>query len=556
MNAITPTIRGTQDWEFLRREIVEHAVRFADNVVFDFRLLLSDPKAARLAGRLMWQLIRPYKPQVLVGPGFGAAPLLFATAAAALDDDVHLSTLMVRDRRKGHHQKKWVEGRRPPAHSRAVMIDDFMEAGTALPLVEQALHADGHTLDLVAVALLFDMWQPLGSRQISVARMPVVSLFRRHDIGLSRDCFDAKPPEMRGSYSDFIESEPLWWRFDLNSHPGYHLKCAPAIARDSVFVADDQCRVWRLDAFTGEACWKYDSLAHPFKGIVQRLQVVDQSVVFGCYDGTLTRLDAEDGRIQWRWRLDSSIHATPEIDQAGQRLFINTEQWNDGTPYGHLLALSWNTGKVLWRYKHSWWPPGSPAYSPRTDTVIATCNDQSVVAVNAGDGRLIWKSKTHGLVRGKPAIHGDAVLLATEKGWLQSLDVHTGEKRWEVRYGRGAMHQFLQIQGDRVFTLDGGWHLVAFDVHTGAIAWMSRLRSAGNWCPVTCGRYLVVLSRDGHLAVFDPLLEIKVWEGHTGMACRQPPAIGCCGEQTVLAVAGNSAGLQTYRIHPDYTVPA
>jgi outer membrane protein assembly factor BamB/orotate phosphoribosyltransferase len=553
VNATAPPGQGNRLWEDLRQSIIQHAVHFADNPVFDFRLLLTDPKSARRAGQLMWALIRPFAPQVLVGPGFGAAPLLFATAAAALDDGVHLVTLMVRDQRKGHNQKKWVEGRRQSDHSRAIMIDDFMEAGTALPLVERALQADGHVLDLVAVALFFDMWQPLGSRQISTARMPVVSLFKRHDIGLSRDCFDAKPPEMRGSFAPFIEPEPHWWRLELNSKIGYPLKCVPAVALGSVFVADDHCRIWRLDASTGEVQWRYDSLADPLKGIVQRLQVVGNSVVFGCYDGTLTRLNAVDGRIQWRWRLDSSIHATPEIDLAGERLFVNTEQWNDGAPFGHLLALDWDTGRVLWRHVHPWWPPGSPVYSAQHDTVIATCNDQSIVAVNANDGRLLWRKESRGLVRGKPAIHSDALLLATEKGWLQCLDVRTGEMRWEVRYGRGAMHQFLYVHGETVITLDGRWHLVSFDVKTGALVWMSRLRSAGNWCPVSCGRYLVVLSRDGHLAVFDPVREVKVWEGKIGIKTRQPPAIGRCGNDVLMAVAGSTDGLQTYRIHSDYT---
>ena len=548
-----PPIRGTSDWEYLRRSILQHAVWFAENVVFDFRPLLSDPIAARTAGRLMWQLIRPLAPEVLVGPGFGAAPLLFSISAAALDDGVLLPTLMVRDHRKGHNQKKWVEGRRQVDHSRAVMVDDFMETGTALPLVEQALHADGHVLDLVAVALLFDMWQPLGSRQISASRMPVVSLFKRHDIGLSRDCFDAKPPEMRGSFPDFIPPEPLWWRFKLNTKTGYHLKCAPAIKLGSIFIADDHCRVMRLDAMTGEAVWMYESLDNPQKGIVQLLQVIDNSVVFGCYDGTLTKLNAQDGQIQWRWKLDSSIHATPEIDLVGKRLFINTEQWNDGSPFGHLLALDWSTGRVLWRYAHPWWPPGSPVFSAQAGTVAATCNDQSVVAVSADDGRLLWRKATRGLIRGKPAVHTELLFLATEEGWLQCLDLRTGEPRWEVRYGRGAMHQFLHVRGDSVFTMDERWHLVAFDVHTGNIVWMSRLRSAGNWCPVSCGAFLVVLSREGHLAVFDPERRIKVWEGKVGIGSRQPPAIGRCGAEMLLAVAGDSDGLQTYLIDASYT---
>ncbi|NBQ70326.1 MAG: hypothetical protein EBU46_16430, partial [Nitrosomonadaceae bacterium] len=281
----------------------------------------------------------------------------------------------------------------------------------------------------------------------------------------------------------------------------------------------------------------------------------DDSIVFGCYDGTLTRLDADSGEIIWRWRLDSSIHATPELDLAKQRLFINTEQWNNGNPFGHLQALDWKTGKLLWRYVHPWWPPGTPVYSSHANIVIATCNDQSVIAVNADNGSLIWRNSSKGLVRGKPVIHGKNIFLATEKGWLQNFDLCSGEIRWEQRYGRGEMHQFLYVQGDSIYTMDGKWHFVALDVQSGAIIWMSRLRSAGNWCPVPCGRFLVVLSREGHLAVLDPIREIKVWEDSIGMYCRQPPAIGMLGNESVLAVASNTQGLKLYRIHSNYAEP-
>lgn len=545
------TLRSQPEWEFLRRQIQRQAVRLADNVVFDFRLLLTDARNAEMAGRLMWQLVKPFAPQVLVGPGFGATPLLFATAIAALHDGVHLHTLMVRDKRKGHNQKKWVEGRRQPDHSRAVMIDDFMESGSALPLVEQALAADGHILDLQAVALFFDMWQPLGSRQISTGRCPVVSLYKRHDIGLSRDCFDAVPPLMKGQSPDFV-GEPLWWRFSLNEKTGYPLKCAPVVADNAVFVADDHCRVWRHDAADGSIDWRYNSLDDPKKGIVQQLQYADGSLVFGCYDGTVTRLDGASGEVLWRWRQDSSVHATPELDLARNRLFINTEQWNDGRPFGHLHALDWSTGRALWTYTHPYWPPGSPVFDAESGIVVATCNDRTAVAVDADSGRLLWKRPTEGLVRGKPAVTQGRVLLATEKGHLSCLDARSGETLWSTRYGRGEMHQFLQVVGDVVVTLDARWHLAAFDIASGEIRWLSRLRSAGNWCPVAYGPYLVVLSRDGHLALFDPAREIKLWEGSVGGRYRQPPAIGRSPVGDVLAVASNNQGLKVFRIHPDY----
>ena len=542
-------IRHRPEWERLRRQIYERAIRFDDQLSFDFRELLTDASNLRDAGALMWQLVRRFEPEVLIGPGFGATPLLYATALAALAEGVNLQVLMVRDRRKDHNQKRWVEGHRQSAMSkRAVMIDDFMQAGSALPLVRKALAADKVSLDISAVALFYDMWEPLGSRQISVSQCPVVSLYSRHDVGLSRDSFDAVPPSMAGAAPALIGDSPRWWRFALNRDTGYPTKSAPAISRDSVFVVDDRSQLWRHDLQTGEVQWCVESLAEPYKGVVQLLQVIEGDVVFGCYDGTVTRVDGSTGEVRWRWRIDSSIHATPSVDLSSQRLYINTEQWNEGSPTGHLQCLDWNSGRVLWKHRHGWWPPGSSVVNTSSGLVYAPCNDATLGAWDAATGALRWSVATTGLVRGRPAVCDDKVLVATERGYLHCWSADSGEKLWTVRYGKGLWHQFLQTTPRHVLLMDGKWHFLAFALNTGELAWLTRLRSPGTWMPVRCGRYLVILSRDGHLAVIDPEREVKVWEGSISGSYRQPPAIG----QGRLVAASTTDGLMAFEIDPYY----
>lgn len=540
-------------WEMLRRAIYERAVLLANDVTFDFRDLLTQARYAKAAGCLMWSLVKPFDPEVLVGPGFGAAPLLYATALAALEDGIDLAILMVRGERKDHNRKRWVEGARCPDGARAVMVDDFLGKGSAVALVEEALAADKLSPNICALAVLFDQWRPLGSRQLSVGKFPVVSVFKRHDIGLTRDCYDAKPPAMRGSAPPFIDI-PAWWRFDLNGYFNHPLKCAPVIADNAVFVADDQSRVWRFDAQTGEAVWCYESLTKPYKAIVQQLQYVDGSIVFGCYDGTVTRLNASDGSIVWRWRLDSHVHSTPVVDLQHQRLFINTEQDNHGgDAFGHLYCLAWSDGKALWNHTYASWPPATVAYSTEDKVVVATCNDKSVICVEAHSGTILWQANSKGLVRGKPAVAKDRVLVATESGHLQSFDLHTGAELQSRRYGKGLHHQFLQVKDDIVYTLDGASHLIAFDIADFAIRWMSTLRSSGVWMPIFFGRHLVVLSQDGHLAVFDPQSELKLWEGSVGGDFRQPPALGSVDGIPMLVTASHHSGLKAFKIHPHYS---
>jgi len=93
-------IQQMPEWELLRRQIIDKAIYFTSQLVFDFRRMLTQSRNAEMAGRLMWLLIKPYAPQVLIGPGFGASALLFSTSLAALADGVELQVLMVRDKRK------------------------------------------------------------------------------------------------------------------------------------------------------------------------------------------------------------------------------------------------------------------------------------------------------------------------------------------------------------------------------------------------------------------------------------------------------------------------
>jgi outer membrane protein assembly factor BamB/orotate phosphoribosyltransferase len=547
---LPPAVRQSAEWEALRRQIYTHAMRLNGGLTYDFRVLLTDAGHARSAGRLMWQIIKPFSPRVLIGPGFGAAPLLFSTALAAHEDGAELQVLMVRDKRKGYNQKRWIEGNHEQAKGqRAVFIDDFMRHGSALKLVRQALKEEKLALDMVAAALFYDMWDPLVSRQMSVDDFPVVALYTRHDMGLSRDAYDARPPEMRGAFPEFIKRPPRWWRFALNDRKGYPKKCAPLIVGGAVYVADDHSTLWKHDLHSGDVLWSVPSVHEPLKGVVQLLQHVDRSLVYSCYDGTLTRVSMEDGAVQWRRRLDSSIHATPSLDAAHGRVFVNTEQWNEGQPTGHVQCLRLDTGRLVWKHRLGWWPPGSTAYCEQTNVVVAPCNDQTLTALNADNGQPQWTAKTSGLVRGKPLVLGGRVYAATERGRLHCFDLNTGSLLWTARHGKGLMHQFLTAIGKLVFVMDATWHLYAFDADSGKLAWLCRLRSPGCWCPVVYGDYLVVVSEGGHVAVISPRDEVKVWESGLPGTYQQPPAVA----EGTLVVASNSAGLVAYDIDSFYS---
>ena len=548
----SPARPAELDRALLRDGIFQRVLRLEKGPAFDFKEILTQTRFVRAAGRQLWRLVRPFAPEVLIGPGFGGSPLLFATAIAAAEEDgADPAIWMVRDRRKAYYGKRWVEGPRLPGTPRAVILDDFLGHGSAVELIDEALAAESMQAQFCAIAVLYDAWSPRGSRQLSVGRCPVVSVFKRHDIGLTRDAHDARPPHMQGSAPAPVD-KPAWWCFGLNTDSSYALKSAPVIADGAVFAADDQSRVSRFCGTSGALQWRTDSIERPAKGIVQRLQHVDSSLVYGCYDGTLTRLRAIDGRVEWRRRLGVAVHATPSVDSAAGRVFVNVETFDSTGPGGYLAALDWATGKMLWRYAHAFWAPGTPAHDVATGSVVAACNDESLACVDAGTGELRWRAITDGLVRGEPAIDGGRVFVATESGHLQSFDLASGLALNTRQVGAASMPQFTLVSEGAIFTFDASGQVAAFDVADLRLRWISTLRSEGCAAPVACGDHLLVLSRGGHLAMLERESGLKAWEGRIEGRFSHSPALGTIGGQLVVACASNDVGLLTFQMNPYY----
>jgi len=119
--------------------------------------LFTDTRIVLLSGELIWRLIKNYQPKVLIGAGLSGMPLLHAVALAANSDGHAVQVLMVREQRKTHNLKKWVEGAAPAERAAAIYISDhFADAGT-LSFVESALEADNCIVDIQAISTMLDL---------------------------------------------------------------------------------------------------------------------------------------------------------------------------------------------------------------------------------------------------------------------------------------------------------------------------------------------------------------------------------------------------------------
>ena len=172
-------------------------------------------------------------------------------------------------------------------------------------------------------------------------------------------------------------------------------------------------------------------------------------VVYGSsVDGLVYALDAESGRVSWKFYTDAPVRFAPAAWQ--DRIFVASDD-------GHLYALRLKDGHLLWKQR------GGP--------------DHSAVL---GNQRLVSKWPA----RGGPVVVGDTVYFAagiwpSEGLYLYALDAHSGDVLWcnddsgdiympQPHGGANAesgvsAQGYLAVTGDRIFVPTGRAVPAAFD---------------------------------------------------------------------------------------------
>ena len=193
-------------------------------------------------------------------------------------------------------------------------------------------------------------------------------------------------------------------------------------------------------------------------------------------DGFLYALDSADGRVLWKFALQSHgdcgpavgsgafadvvVQASNEECEAGCSVFaINattgSQLWRTrvgkagitggGTiGGGSYFAGSWNrraaaydlrTGALKWEVETNGEIESRPAYDAATDTVFFSAEEsKSVIAVDADTGRLRWNySEFGGVVNGSPSLAAGLVYVGANDGYLRALNATTGALRFKFK---------------------------------------------------------------------------------------------------------------------------
>ena len=358
-------------------------------------------------------------------------------------------------------------------------------------------------------------------------------------------------PEARGPNRDGVSAEtglPEKWALNGQNflwRAPYGGRSAPIVMGNRVCVQNPsgsgptlQERVMCLESDTGKVIWEYkfnifqsDIPAHRV-GWASPAADPETGNIYALSGGAEAIALGKDGKLLWSRSFGEEFAAftthggrtmSPLVD--GDLVIVSAAISSWGTQANRaqrFVALDKRTGDIVWSAA----PGGRPYDTAYPMPIIATINGLRLYITGNGDGGFqaikpqtgerVWNftvSKrainTGAVVKGNTVIvsHGDENLDSEDLGMIGAIDgSQTGDikqTKWAVK---GMQFGFSSpvVDGDRVYQIENGSRMRAFDIATGRELWKEDLGTVQKAPPVLADGKIYVGTESGKFFILRP----------------------------------------------------
>ncbi|HEX6973892.1 MAG TPA: PQQ-binding-like beta-propeller repeat protein, partial [Vicinamibacterales bacterium] len=323
--------------------------------------------------------------------------------------------------------------------------------------------------------------------------------------------------------------ENLAWRVPYGGRSG------PVVFGDRLYLqntsgsgAEEQERVMCFNADTGKLLWehRYNMFASdvPAHRLAWSSPVVDPATgnVFAISGGGVAMSLSKDGKLLWErslneemgmWTTHGGRMSTPIID--GNQLIVSglTFGWGPTAPPAHrFISFDKSNGQILWVSAPEGRPTDTIYANPfvadvdGTRLLISGGSDGAMLALKIATGERVWTwlvSKrglnTAALMVGPDVIvtHSEENADSPQMGMVAAIPANlTGtladkDARWIVRDVQAGYASPVS-DGERIYIVDNGGVLFAFNVKDGSLAYRKNLGTIQKSSPVLADGKLYV----------------------------------------------------------------
>jgi len=240
------------------------------------------------------------------------------------------------------------------------------------------------------------------------------------------------------------------------------VETAPVVSDGLVYISSGESWIYALDAHTGALIWKKQLDSNASDAVT----IHEGKLLIGDEKGVFYILSARTGQEWFRFRTPRAINGSPVMSEDGERAYFSAG--------GQLYAVEATRREIpglyqfkqLWAQLWLWQVPGVPRpkgqqgglwrFTPENPlqgvksspalvddenggTLYVGGHDNTVYALDAISGDLLWTFPTANAVWASPLVIKDHLIVGDESGALYSLDRLTGQENWSMNLGAPIM---------------------------------------------------------------------------------------------------------------------
>src|SRR6266699_2083722 len=239
-----------------------------------------------------------------------------------------------------------------------------------------------------------------------------------------------------------------------------------------VYVGAGDGSLYKLDANQGVLQWRFQTQGST---IPAPAAVAGGTVYLGSSDNNVYALNAKNGTQLWQFQTGAPVLASPTI--AGGVVYIGSSDSN-------IYALDAKTGNELWSYDY-----GQLFTNPQVDNGVIyiassaldqvggpPVTDSYIYAFNTGDGSQLWRSeKISDVILAAPTVASGVIYFGSRNDNVYALDAGNGTEMWHHNTG-GAVFASPQVANSVVYVgMSGGGTgnnaIMALNIKDGSKRW-------------------------------------------------------------------------------------
>jgi outer membrane protein assembly factor BamB len=261
------------------------------------------------------------------------------------------------------------------------------------------------------------------------------------------------------------------WRFPEKAQNTLTFHAAPVLTADNQLLVGSYgpagYNLYSLNPANGMQNWIFAEAKNHY---ITSPLATDNAIYAPNSDGNMYILDLKGNLIE-TFKSTTPLWATPAINDTCDCLFLPSMDHS-------LYALETLTGKIIWNSDDLGGAMVSaPTFSEDGKLFIGTFASE-MLALNADDGKVLWRYKTDGMVWSQPNLVDDVLYFGDAKGMLYAVNTD-GTEKWKIK-AAGPIVNMPLVQGENIYVTAGTNAVYAYGLD-GANAWQQILEENGTF---------------------------------------------------------------------------